>query len=57
MQVLKDKMYDEKAATTAAKAILAELKGESPKKKAGRPNKQENGKIDNIAKDFLKRVK
>lgn len=59
MQVLKDKLYDDKAATTAAKAILAEIKGEAPKKKgAGRPNKQNNtNSIDTLAKDFLKRVK
>lgn len=55
MQVLKEKVQEKD--TTAAKAVLAELKGETPKKKAGRPNKQNNGGIDNVAKDFLKRIK
>lgn len=44
--------------TNAAKAILAEAKGEKRAKPAGRPNKQNNSdSINKVAGDFLKRIK
>jgi len=59
MAVLKEKVQEKD--TTAAKAVLAEIKDEAKgatKKKAGRPNTQNNtSSLGKEAENFLKRVK
>lgn len=56
MALLQEKA--ENGDTNAAKTILAEAKGEKPKARAGRPSKQKNSSgLDNVAQDFLKRIK
>lgn len=56
MALLQEKA--ENGDTNAAKTILAEAKGEKPKKKAGRPNTQKNTDgLGSVAQDFLKRIK